>query len=142
VAGHEAAGAAHVEVVAEGEDFAETEPELVPVAASVFDDDFFRRSRAAEAAAVAARPGPVARIDAYELDGAEMQAADSYGAVARAASPQDSGAREFSFGGYASAGESRAVAAEPAVFAGASSSAAGSGETDELDIPAFLRRSR
>jgi cell division protein FtsZ len=136
------AGVGEVRDFAEGEDFAETEPELVPVAASVFDDDFFRRSRVAEAAAVAARPTPVARIDAYELDGPEMEAADSYGGVARVSSTQDSGPREFSFGGYASAGESRSVVAEPALFAGASSSAAGHAETDELDIPAFLRRSR
>jgi cell division protein FtsZ len=118
---------------------AKIEPELVPVAASVFDDDFFRRSRAAEAAAAMVKPTPVARIDAYELDGPEMEAADSYGAVARVSSTQDSGARELSFGGYASAGESRTVAAEPAMYAGASGSHA---ETDELDIPAFLRRSR
>ena len=141
------AGVAEARDFAEGEDFAETEPELVPVAASVFDDDFFRRSRVAEAAAVAARPAPIARIDAYELDGPEMEAADSYGSVARVSSTQDSGAREFSFGGYAPAGESRPgvrehAVVEPGLFAGASSSAAGHVETDELDIPAFLRRSR
>jgi cell division protein FtsZ len=133
-----------VAAVEPAEEFAvaKIEPELVPVAASVFDDDFFRRSRAAEAAAAMVKPTPVARIDAYELDGPEMEAADSYGAVARASSTQDSGAREFSFGGYASAGESRTVAAEPAMYAGASGSHAEHAETDELDIPAFLRRSR
>jgi cell division protein FtsZ len=123
---------------------AEHEAELVPVAASVFDDDFFRRSRAAEAA-VAVRPTPVARVDSYELDGPEMDAADHYGPVTRVTSTPDS-AREFSFGGYASAGESRAVVQEPvreaALFAGASNSHAEHPETDELDIPAFLRRSR
>jgi cell division protein FtsZ len=135
---------AAVAAVEPAEEFAvaKIEPELVPVAASVFDDDFFRRSRAAEAAAAMVKPTPVARIDAYELDGPEMEAAGSYGAVARASSTQDSGAREFSFGGYASAGESRTVAAEPAMYAGASGSHAEHAETDELDIPAFLRRSR
>ena len=72
------------------DDFAEAEegqrerdPELVPVAASVFDDDFFRRSQ------------------------------------------------------LAPAGEQAAVAGVPM----ASASQTEGSETDELDIPAFLRRS-
>jgi cell division protein FtsZ len=82
---------------AEGADTAETheresEPELVPVAASVFDDDFFRA-----AAAGRARTAPEPQM---------MAAANS----------------------------------EVRLFAGASASAAEHGETDELDIPAFLRR--
>jgi cell division protein FtsZ len=78
-----------------------TEPELVPVSASVFDDDFFRASPAR--GAVMSAGGP------------------SGGSV---------GLREVS------------PVAEPAqdvrMFAGANAHA----ETDELDIPAFLRRSR
>jgi cell division protein FtsZ len=108
----------------------EREPELVPVAASVFDDDFFRRSAMAAEAAAAVRPTPVARIDAYELDGPEMEAADHYGSVARV-TPTDSG-RDFSFGGYVASGANGSASASVAEHA----------ESDELDIPAFLRRSR
>ena len=119
----------------QADDFAEVkaverEVELVPVAASVFDDDFFRRSRVTEAAAAAVKPVPVARVDSYELDGPEMEAADHYGTVARV-TPTDSG-REFSFGGYVASGASGAGSTAVTEHA----------ESDELDIPAFLRRSR
>jgi cell division protein FtsZ len=75
-----------------------TNPELIPVAASVFDDDFFRASQ---------------------------------------------------LGGRAQAEPERVAAAVPAqaagqevrLFAGVSASHAEQAETDELDIPAFLRRS-
>jgi len=85
---------------AEGKDLPEmaavgrrAEPELVPVPASVFDDDFFR--------AGAAHGEPSGTAYGY----------------------QDP------------------AASEARVFAGVASHA-GSGEVDELDIPAFLRRSR
>jgi len=134
--------------VAGGGDGAEREPELVPVAASVFDDDFFRRGRERGivpevGAGVAVKPAPIARVDNYELDGLELES-------------QDSGTREFTFGGYATAGGSRPMAhehgaPEPAggavaggamLFAGASGSNAEHAGADELDIPAFLRRGR
>jgi cell division protein FtsZ len=73
-----------------------SEPELVPVAASVFDDEFFRTPR------VRLRP-------AVEPDPADPSVADP-------------GTREVR------------------LFAGASASPAGPSESDELDIPAFLRR--
>ena len=128
------------------------EPELVPVAASVFDDDFFRtdrvRARVAEAeavsrATVAVKPAPIARLDSYELDALELGPAESNGPAARTAG--------FTFGGYATEGESRSMVREymepepvreAMPFAGASGAVAEHAETDELDIPAFLRRSR
>ena len=80
------------------------EPELVPVAASVFDDDFFRASVR----------GGKASSDGYSGSNVVYQ--------------------EPSTG----AGAGREVR----LFAGASASHAAQPETDELDIPAFLRRSR
>ena len=73
-----------------------SEPELAPVAASVFDDEFFRTPR------VRLRP-------AVEPDPADPSVANP-------------GTREVR------------------LFAGASASPAGPSESDELDIPAFLRR--
>ena len=85
----------------------DSEPELVPVAASVFDDDFFRsasaRNRAADESEIIG--------SAVADTGRECDSSDRGGNVTR-------------------------------LFAGASSSAAEHPETDELDIPAFLRRSR
>jgi len=82
------------EVSAGADDEAERgrEPELVPVAASVFDDDFFRRSRRE------------AEVQAAAMPGAGMEA--------------------------------------PArLYAGASAAHEEHAASDELDIPAFLRRS-
>jgi cell division protein FtsZ len=82
---------------AEAEDLErESEPELVPVSASVFDDDFFRA-----AASGRARTAPEPQMTA--------------------------------------AGDA-ATGRDVRLFAGASASATEHGETDELDIPAFLRR--
>jgi cell division protein FtsZ len=89
--------------MAEADD-AEREPELVPVAASIFDDDFFRSASARN------------RVTG------ESEIIGSAVAEQIASAP-------------ASIDEKR-------LFAGASSSAAEHSETDELDIPAFLRRSR
>ncbi len=74
----------------------ESEPELVPVPASVFDDDFFRKPV----------PEPVAAAETHPV------AEETHWPAARVPS----------FAGYASD--------SPAA------------ETDELDIPAFLRKSR
>ena len=134
---------ASVEESVEGGEHAETahEPELVPVAASVFDDDFFRTDRvrrAAEARSAAPTGVPVEmmRHEVYGTGGLEGTDSSEHG----------EGSRDFAFGGYASAGESRSMAREdgpPALFAGASAgSHVEQQATDELDIPAFLRRSR
>jgi cell division protein FtsZ len=74
-----------------------SEPELVPVAASVFDDEFFRAS---------------------SLRGAEERMAVERTPV------------------------SAASVTEPRLYGGGSTSHAEQTESDELDIPAFLRRSR
>ena len=76
------------------------EPELVPVAASVFDDEFFRTPRV--------RLRPATMPDLAAPDPADPSLAEP-------------GTREVR------------------LFAGASASPAGPSETDELDIPAFLR---
>jgi cell division protein FtsZ len=100
----EAAQAAELEDLSEDED-AEPEferrgdPELVPVSASVFDDDFFR---------------------AAQLGGR----------------PQGEPERAIPAGTAQPAGQ------EVRLFAGVSASQAEHSESDELDIPAFLRRSR
>ena len=92
---------------------AEPKPELVAVPASVFDDDFFRK------------PNEELRSGAPESRGWAKEHSREMEAVA--AAPQKSethwpAAKVPSFAGYAG-GES-------------------SSEEDELDIPAFLRRSR
>jgi cell division protein FtsZ len=86
----------------------DVEPELVPVAASVFDDDFFRT------------PSERNRIPGEtEFFGSAVAVQ-----AASAPAPVEENAREVR------------------LFAGASGSPAEHSETDELDIPAFLRRSR
>jgi len=103
------------------------EPELVPVAASVFDDDFFRRDRG-RVAVEAARAARESSAEMLERDEAEARAAGA-----------------FTFGGYMPAAREYGApepARETMLFAGASGSHGGHAETDELDIPAFLRRSR
>jgi hypothetical protein len=84
-----------------------SEPELVPVAASVFDDDFFRTASGRHRAAAES-----------EITGSASAVADQ---TASAPASSEQGTR---------------------LFAGASSSQAEQSEADELDIPAFLRRSR
>jgi cell division protein FtsZ len=93
---------------------AEAAPELIPVPASVFDDDFFQGSGHGEEA---------------DLDGASDRTRDTghFSAPARVQQQENV----------------RVVMAEPAdaVVRGTSFDAAGaSAESDELDIPAFLRR--
>ncbi len=98
-------------------------PELLPVAASVFDDDFFR--------------SPVIRPPAGVQDPVEL---DAY----------PSRTDDLGFNGPTQRAESRPsvpqytpveTEREVRLFAGANASHAGPAETDELDIPAFLRRS-
>jgi cell division protein FtsZ len=93
---------------------AEAPPELIPVPASVFDDDFFQGSGHGEEA---------------DLDGASDRTRDTghFSAPARVQQQENV----------------RVVMAEPGETAvrGTSFDAAGpSAESDELDIPAFLRR--
>ena len=108
------------------------EPELVPVAASVFDDEFFRIPSVRLRPAV--DPNPV-DPDPVEPDSCQPQT------------------RGFSFNPHTQRAQSRPSVpeydpAEPErelrLFAGASASNASPAEpseTDEFDIPAFLRRS-
>jgi len=84
----------------------QAEPELVPVSASVFDDDFFRTTYI----------GGRAQVEDEEMETA-VASRTEIGAAMESAS-------------------------EVRLFAGASASHAGHPESDELDIPAFLRRSR
>jgi cell division protein FtsZ len=100
---------------------AEPKPELIPVPASVFDDDFFRKSNEE------LRPAPEPR--SWETSRETREAEDLRDEDSVAAQPQKKTethwpeARVPSFAGYAGGGSS-------------------SSEEDELDIPAFLRRSR
>jgi cell division protein FtsZ len=104
-------------------------PELIPVPASVFDDDFFRddrvRSRMAESYAEAAQSARIEVRPQEEILGSGTRA---------------------SFGGYASATPviREYAAPEPggALYAGAAGSTTSSGDPDELDIPTFLRRAQ
>jgi cell division protein FtsZ len=94
---------------------AEPKPELVPVPASVFDDDFFRKPNEE------LKPGPENR--SWE---ASRETRDNRETESVAAQPEKTHwpeAKVPSFAGYAGGGSS-------------------SSEEDELDIPAFLRRSR
>lgn len=105
----EAGRTLEMEEVAEAEDAEpeferQGEPELVPVAASVFDDDFFRAS---------VRGGKAS--------------GDGFSGTAV---------------GYQEPSVGVEAGREVRLFAGASASHAEQPETDELDIPAFLRRSR
>jgi cell division protein FtsZ len=120
----------------------EHEAELVPVAASVFDDDFFRSDRARRVAegqpgaGSTVTPALVGRLDSYELDGLDGFEGESDGGARAVVT------REFSFGGYATADTQHQDGS--GLFAGASGSSSHTeqGGMDELDIPAFLRRSR
>jgi cell division protein FtsZ len=98
-------------------------PELVPVPASVFDDDFFRRDTLrVRSADSASHTTPMPRIEA--------------------AQPEETVSRQ-GFAGYTSAlpvvREYAAVEA-PATYV--SGQVPAIGDSDELDIPAFLRRSQ
>ena len=99
---------------------AEPKPELVPVPASVFDDDFFRKSNDE------LRPGPEPRSWETTRETKENGVAESSHDLEDGGLPQKThwpAAKVPSFAGYAGGGSS-------------------SSEEDELDIPAFLRKSR
>lgn len=99
-----------------------TEPELVPVAASVFDDEFFRTPNVRLRPAV--EPDPTDPLLAEPDECNECCFDDHSQSLPNGA-------------GY----EVEEPVQEARLFAGASASSAGPAESDELDIPAFLRRS-
>ncbi len=130
------------EVRTEARSEAWPEPELRAVPASIFDDDFFRT------------PIPKRTEDASPIASASNGFSTSIFHTAAAQIPTD--ARESKDRREAAAtaqqrsyAESRSIEYEPAAaqiparvpsFAGAHSSHLDTGESDELDIPAFLRR--
>jgi cell division protein FtsZ len=126
----EAASFAHAEPAAPGAETPQHDlgsgQQLVPVAASVFDDEFFRRSFAGS------QPG-------HEEPSAEMASAGRTAPVlARIMDHHHPPAEAVE--SYTP--DSDEVPRETRMFAGAAASHASHPETDELDIPAFLRRSR
>jgi cell division protein FtsZ len=102
-----------------------SEPELVPVSASVFDDDFFR--------APSVRLRPAVEPDPSDPNLAEPELCEDCcfdGPIQRAQSRPS--VPEY---------DPEDPASEACLFAGASPSSVEPAEADELDIPAFLRRS-
>ncbi len=100
---------------------AEPKPELVPVPASVFDDDFFRKPNEELRPSPEPRSWETARETRDSREAESSQDLDSVGAPQQKTHWPE--AKVPSFAGYAGGGSS-------------------SSEEDELDIPAFLRRSR
>jgi cell division protein FtsZ len=101
---------------------APSEPELVPVAASVFDDEFFRTPNAHLRPTVEPDPTDPMLAEPDECEECSF----------------DGGTQSVSSRAGYDAGD---AVIETGLFAGASASPAGPPESDELDIPAFLRRS-
>ncbi len=99
-------------------------PELVPVAASVFDDEFFRTPNVRLRPAVAPDPSDPNLAESDPWDDACVN-----GPIQRTrpSVPEH---------------DPEEPAHDVRLFAGASASPGGPSETDELDIPAFLRRSQ
>ncbi|HZQ42968.1 MAG TPA: cell division protein FtsZ [Acidobacteriaceae bacterium] len=109
---------------------AEPKPELVPVPASVFDDDFFRKSNDE------LRPAPEPR--SWETT-REMprEARETH------ESREAENSREFeAAGAEQKKTETHWPEARIPSFAGYAGGSSSSSDEDELDIPAFLRRSR
>jgi cell division protein FtsZ len=98
-------------------------PELIPVPASVFDDDFFRSSAARAEAAAEFDRGEGAMPDRFREP--------THFTPVHRVQPESGGAEEM-------------VGAEPVgrgvSFGGPVSAPTAHAESDELDIPAFLRR--
>ncbi len=103
-------------------------PELLPVRASVFDDEFFRSSVGGATAAATPEPAPERRV---VMDGGEGRAWEAQDFSGAGRVQEDSGRGE-AFGARAAEAPLRTPE-----FAGAETERA---EPDELDIPAFLRR--
>src|SRR5215472_7643882 len=114
---------------------AEPKPELIPVPASVFDDDFFRKSNDE------LRPPPEPRSWETPRESRETRETRVTPPEPLRMTPEPESSRE-----------QETVAAQPQKthwpearipsFAGYAGGGSSSSEEDELDIPAFLRRSR
>jgi len=102
----------------------DSEPELVPVAASVFDDEFFRTPNA--------RLRPAVEPDPSDPNLAEYDLCDDCCVDGPIQHTRPSLTEH----------DPEEPAHEARLFAGASASHAEPPETDELDIPAFLRRTQ
>jgi len=102
-----------------------SEPELVPVSASVFDDDFFRTP--------SVRLRPVVEPDPADPNLAEQEICEEccFDGPIQRTQPRPS-VPEY---------DPEEPAREVRLFAGANASHVEPPETDELDIPTFLRRS-
>jgi cell division protein FtsZ len=105
----------------------DSQTELIPVPASVFDDDFFQGKSSREDLALGAdemaREMPVRYSDAAHLSASELVQREDTRSVVEESAVVESSVRASSFGG-------------------AMSATADLGEPDELDIPAFLRRGK
>jgi cell division protein FtsZ len=99
---------------------AEPKPELVPVPASVFDDDFFRKSNEELRPGTEPQSWETSRETRDSKETESSREPENLGLPQKTHWPE---AKVPSFAGYAGGGSS-------------------SSEEDELDIPAFLRRSR
>jgi len=100
-----------------------SEPELVPVAASVFDDEFFRTGR----------------VRSRSSDDGGRSITTIRPEIAQ---QEDEDAEEAENGSPSYVYTQLEPTREPALFAGAAGGHAEHSQADELDIPAFLRRSR
>jgi cell division protein FtsZ len=112
----------------------EPKPELVPVPASVFDDDFFRKSNDE------LRPAPEPR--SWEAARETMRQTPRETEEIRESREAES-SREFeAVGSQQKKTETHWPEARVPSFAGYAGGSSSSSDEDELDIPAFLRRSR
>jgi cell division protein FtsZ len=108
---------------------AEPKPELVPVPASVFDDDFFRKSNDE------LRPSPEPR----SWETTREVARDTREALE---SREADNSQDLESAGAQKKIETHWPEARIPSFAGYAGGSSSSSDEDELDIPAFLRRSR
>ena len=126
-----AGGVAGLHAAEEAESRPTPDSELVPVSASVFDDEFFRNGRIRTRTM---EPDPSYHATVATAQHESEPEAENAGSL-------DDEAREvpqFTFGGYAHSESTH----ESTLFAGATGGHAAHVQADELDIPAFLRRSR
>ena len=121
-----------------------SEPELVPVAASVFDDEFFRTPRVRLRPPVSPNPVSPDPVSPNPVNPGPVAPGPA------GPNPSVSDTRDFSFNPQLQRAQSRPLvpeygpaehAPEVRLFAGANASHVEPSETDELDIPAFLRHS-
>jgi cell division protein FtsZ len=113
------------EAVAEPSPRPSARPELVPVPASIFDDEFFR--------------APASRISDAQPE-AGVRPASTFTPSPLAPAPAPVATQEQPLRYDAIPTTQIETPARVPSFAGLGSARADTGETDELDIPAFLRR--